>query len=169
MNEEYSFNGQRTDEKVLEVVLSHPYVLYPASLRSVILFTVALAVVLFFPSWYLLAIVFFLIGIFFLTRAIYCYRESLFIITDQRLFIINQTGFFRRKITEIDLYKILDITSQTDSFAKTILKFGDLLVRTAGAREDGGLIIKNIPDPYSVEQRIANLDGIHAHKKREMT
>lgn len=164
MKEELTFNGQRPGEKVLEAILGHPYILYLPALKAMMLLVLAVAMFLFFPVLNIVGIVLVVFAVIYLIRAIYCFKESLFIITDQRLFIVNQVGFFRRKVTEIDLYKILDITSETGGFAKTILKYGDLVIRTAGAQEGGGLVIKNIPDPYSVEQRIAGLDGIHGHK-----
>lgn len=163
MEQEHTFNGQRAGEKVLEVVRGHPYVLYPPALRTAFVSALALGIVLYLPpAWSPLAVLILILGLIYLFRAIYCYKESVLIITDGRLFIVNQRGFFLRKITEIDLYKILDMTSETKGFAKTMLKYGDLVVRTAGSRDEGGLVIANIPDPYSVEQRIANLEGMKA-------
>ncbi len=160
MKQEHSFNGQRPGEKVLEVIMSHPYVLYPPALRSAVVIALAIGSMMFLPSWNIVAMIIITVAVIYLFRAIYCYKETILIITDERLFIVQQRGFFRRKITEIDLYKILDMTSETKGFARTLLKYGDLVVRTAGSRDEGGLIIPNIPDPYSVEQRIANLEGM---------
>ncbi|PIS08009.1 hypothetical protein COT78_00465 [Candidatus Berkelbacteria bacterium CG10_big_fil_rev_8_21_14_0_10_43_13] len=165
MQTEHTFNGQRSGEKVLEVVASHPYVLYPSALRSAVVVALAIGLIMFFPSWTIFASVVIVVALIYLFRSIYCFKESVLIITDQRLFVVAQKGFFRRKITEIDLYKILDMTSETQGFAKTLLKYGDLLVRTAGAREDSALTITNIPDPYSVEQRIANLEGMKLNSR----
>lgn len=160
MKTEHTFNGQRPGEKVLEVVRSHPYVLYPPALRSAVVIALAIGLILFLPSWYIVAVIIIIVALVYLFRGLYCFLETILIITDQRLFIVQQRSFFRRKITEIDLYKILDMTSETKGFARTLLKYGDLIVRTAGSRDDGGLVIANIPDPYSVEQRIANLEGM---------
>lgn len=167
MKKDLEFNGQRPGEVVLEVVKSHPYILYLPALKTILLLSIVVAIFLFVPALYMIAIIILIVAVIYLGRAIYCYNESIFIVTEERLFIVDQKGFFVRQITEIDLYKILDITSETKGFAKTILKFGDLLIRTAGAREDGGLKVKNVPDPYSVEQRIANLDGIHSHRRKK--
>jgi len=160
METEHTFNGQRPGEKVLEVIAKHPYIIYPPALRAAVIIALAIGLIMFFPNWVIFASILIVVAIIYLFQAIYCFKESVFIITDQRLFTVDQKGFFRRKITEIDLYKILDMTSETQGFARTLLKYGDLLVRTAGAREDSGLKIENIPDPYSVEQRIANLEGM---------
>ncbi|HLC44034.1 MAG TPA: PH domain-containing protein [Patescibacteria group bacterium] len=160
MKTEQTFNGQRPEEKVLEVVMKHPYILYPPALRVAVVVALAIGLMMYLPSWNMVAIIIIVVALIYLFRAIYCFKETILIITDQRLFIVQQKSFFRRKITEIDLYKILDMTSETKGFARTLLKYGDLIVRTAGSRDDGGLVIDNIPDPYSVEQRIANLEGM---------
>jgi uncharacterized membrane protein YdbT with pleckstrin-like domain len=160
MEKEFTFNGQRENEKVLEVVNSHPYVLYSPALKVVVLLSLALAIFLFFPDWFYVSLAIFLFCAVYLFRAIYSFRETMLIITDQRLFAVDQKGFFGRRITEVDLYKVLDITTEMEGFAKAILKYGNLIVRTAGARESGDMVIKNIPEPYSVEQRIANLPGM---------
>ena len=160
MEKEFSFNGQRPGEKVLEIINSHPYILYLPALKVVVLLSIALAAVLFFPAWYLASLIIFIFSAIYLFKSIYSFKETMLIITDQRLFAVEQKGFFGRKITEADLYKILDITSETEGFTKAMLKFGNLIVRTAGAREGGDLVIRNIPEPYSVEQRLANLPGM---------
>jgi len=160
MDREYSFSGQREGEKVLEVIPSHPYVLYSPALKTALLLAAAFGVILYFPVLYIISIILLLFSGIYLFRAIYGFRETLLIVTDQRLFYVDQKGFFNRKISEVELNKILGITSETSGMAKVMLKYGDLIVRTAGAREDSNMVIKDIADPYSVEQRIANLGGI---------
>lgn len=156
MEVEYTFNGQREGEEVKAVINNHSYVLYPPGFKAVILLVLAAAVVIFWPSWYLVSVVIFLFTAVYLFRAIYAFKESIFIITDQRVFYVDQRGFFNRKIFEADLDKILDISSDTGGLARSMLKYGDIIIRTSGAREGGDIVIKNIPDPYNVQKIVTN-------------
>jgi hypothetical protein len=40
-----------------------------------------------------------------------------------------------------------------------MLKYGDLIIRTAGAREGGDIVVENISNPYLVQQKIAAVIG----------
>jgi len=157
MQEDYSFEGQRPGEEVREVVHSHPYVIYAPGLHSVLGLSVAAGVFLFFPVVWYVALALVLISILYFMNAFYSYKETTSIITSERIFSVQQSGFFKRQIAETDLNKIVDVTSETHGFAKTMLKYGDLIVRTAGAREGGDIILKDIPHPYNVQQKIANI------------
>lgn len=151
---EYSFHGQRPGEKVIKALYKHPYVLYPPGFRTVFLLTIGIAVVLFWPKLYLVAIAIFVFcGVYFF-RAIYLYKETIFLITNQRIFSIIQRGFFDQKIIDVELKNILDIQSETNGFAGSMLKYGNLTLRTAGANEGGDIIFENIPRPYNVQQII---------------
>jgi uncharacterized membrane protein YdbT with pleckstrin-like domain len=156
MNEdfEYTFHGQRKGERVLHSINSHPYVIYPPGFWSVLVLVLAIAVVLFWPRlYYISAVMIVAIGIY-LFRAIYSFKESMLIITDQRIFAIQQKGFFNRKIIDVDLVNILDLQSNTAGFFRTVLKYGNLVIRTAGATEGGDIVITDIPSPYTVQQLI---------------
>jgi hypothetical protein len=158
MNEEYQFHGQKEGEKVVEVVHNHPYILYPVGFRTVLLFCLALLIILFFPAFWYVAVPIVLFGFTIFFNAFYCYKESIFIVTNLRVFLIEQRGFFSRKISEVDLSKIIDMASETKGMTKTMLKYGDLVIRTAGANEGGDIVLKNISNPYEVQQRIAALE-----------
>ncbi|MEI8143496.1 MAG: PH domain-containing protein [Candidatus Berkelbacteria bacterium] len=160
MKKDFVFNGQRDGEEVIDVVNNHPYVLYLPGIKTVLLFSGATAIWIFSPmySWvnFLmpLAVVMALIGIWLFSAAFYSFKESILVITNQRLFSINQKGFFSRKITELDHRNIQDISSESEGLAKMMLHFGDLIIRTAGAGTGTELVIKNIADPYDIQQLI---------------
>ena len=159
--DEFTFQGQRPEEKIVDVINSHPYVIYPAGFRLVLILVIVAAVFILFPHvviWaYVGAIVIGLCGILYFWSKYYGFKESVLIITDERVFYIYQKGFFKRKIYETDLANILDVSSETKGFFKTVLKYGDLIVRTAGAKEEGDIIIEDIPDPYYAQQCIASV------------
>jgi len=154
---DYTFNGQRPGEKVVEIANSHPYVIYPAGIKTMFILLLAVAVVVFWPKFYIIPLVLFCLALFYFLNAIFSYKESILIITDQRIIAIDQKGFFSRKIAESDLYKILDISSEAGGMVRTMLKFGDIKISVSGAREGGDIIIKNISNPYYYQQQITRL------------
>jgi hypothetical protein len=159
MNEEYTFSGQKEGEKVLEVLPSHPYTLYSPGFRVILVLSVATAIFLFFPKFWLIAVVLTLMILLYFFNAFYSYKETLLILTNMRVFSINQSGFFKRRITEAELGNIIDMSSNMQGMTKTMLKYGDLIIRTAGAREGGDIVVENISNPYLVQQKIAAVIG----------
>lgn len=157
MEKEYTFNGQRSGEKVIDLAFSHPYLLYPPGLRSLLILILGIAVVIFFPKFYIVSAVLFLFAAVYFVNAYYGFKESILIITDQRVLYVMQKGFFSRTISEANLPNILNISSETSGLAKTMLKYGDLIIRTAGATEGGDIIVKSISNPYYYQQEITHL------------
>jgi hypothetical protein len=154
---DYTFNGQRPGEVVHLVLHRHPYTIYRPGFWSVILLTIVLTIILFWPGLYYLAIAIFLGTALFFYNAFYSFKESELIVTDQRLFSVTQSGFFKRLIVETELRDIIDVRSSTKGFFKTVLHYGDLMIRNAGANEEGDIIIEDVPDPYFAQQTIAKL------------
>ncbi len=94
------------------------------------------------------------IGIFYFTYFVNYYLDLL-VITNDRLLHVDQEGIFARTISEVDLYKIQDITSTVDGFLQSMFNYGNLLIQTAGAVEK--FSITNIPRPESLRQKILDL------------
>jgi len=157
---EFSFNGQRENEKVVEVVKNHSFVLFWPGLQAVFACAIGAGIMIFFSGSQIsgvLLLIFIVIGIGIIGRAYYNYAQSVLIATNQRLLYVHQDGFWKRTITETDLNKIQDVSSETKGFLKSMLKFGNLIIRTAGATAGTEIIVNDIPNPYEVQQRIAKM------------
>lgn len=157
MDEEYTFSGQKPGEKVAEVIPSHPYTLYSPGFKTILVLAGAIGLFLFLPKIWLVSLVLVLLILLYFFNAFYSYKETLLIITNMRVFSIDQKGFFKRRITEAELGNIVDMSSNMQGMTKTMLKYGDLIIRTAGAREGGDIVVENISNPYSVQQKIASV------------
>lgn len=157
--ESYTFNGQRKGERVYEVVKNHPYVLMQPGLRAVFITIAGLAIFLFWTNQVSGVILFIAIaiafGVFF--RKFYNYSQSVFVISNLRVINVEQEGFLKRTITETDLDKIQDISSSTKGLARMMLKYGDLMIRTAGASQGTEIVVKDIANPYNVQQKVTLL------------
>jgi len=154
---EFTFDGQRADESVEEVVKNHPFVLFLPGLKCIFILLIPVAVLLFMGASTTFAFVTFIsllatFGIF--GKAYYEYSASVLIITNIRIIYLDQNGLFKRKIVETNLEKIQDVSSDTSGVMRATFNFGDLIVRTAGSGKGSEIIIKNISSPYQVQQAI---------------
>jgi hypothetical protein len=83
------------------------------------------------------------------------YYFDIWIVTDRRIVNIEQKALFSRCISELELEKVQDITTNVHGMIPTFLNYGDLQVQTAAEQEK--FLFHNIPDPYSVKDLIMNL------------
>jgi hypothetical protein len=83
------------------------------------------------------------------------YYLDVYIITDERIVDIKQTGFFRREISELHLREVQDVSARVKGFFPTFFHYGDIFIQTAGEREN--FIFYSVPHPYRVSKKIADL------------
>ena len=164
-----SFIQQKSYEKIVYKLRMHPIVTAPALLSFIVLIFVPTILYWFvnhnFPALFenelLFVCVVLFVGIYYLAIGLFYYTYfvnyylDLLVITNDRLLHIEQEGIFARTISEVDLYKIQDITSTIDGFIPSLFDFGDLLIQTAGAVEK--FMITDVPDPEHLRQHILDL------------
>jgi len=83
------------------------------------------------------------------------YYFDAWIITNHRIVDIEQLGLFKRNVSELELSKIQDVTTEIHGILPTVLKYGYLYIQTAGKKER--FIFKEIPDPMRVRRLIVHL------------
>lgn len=157
MSKEFTFNGQRPDETVEEIIKNHPLVLFWPGIKTIITLLIPAAALIFWGASLPFTITTLIcvplaLGVF--SRAFYIYSTSVLLITSERVLYLDQKNFFIRKIVETNLDKIQDVSSDTSGMLKTAFNYGDLIIRTAGASKGTEIIIKNIPNPYQAQQEI---------------
>ena len=155
----YSFHGQRKGESVKLVVRNHPVILLWPGIKMIFAITIGTAIILFWDNWNAIPIgmICYLISLLFVVRRIYNFTQSTFVVTTHRIINVEQNGYLHRKITETELHQIQDITSQTDGLSRIIFKYGNLVIRTAGVSSGSEIIVKDIPNPYDVQQKITTI------------
>ena len=167
----YHFSGQKPEERVLLVLHRH---WFDIASQFFLLFIMLFALVgsfFFFPMLYpniahgqFTNLFLFLENLFFMFVWITFflvwvdYYFDVWIVTDQRIVNIEQNGLFAREVSELELEKIQDITTDVKGLIPTFLNFGDLQVQTAGKEEK--FLFHNIPDPYEVKNIIMNLQKV---------
>jgi uncharacterized membrane protein YdbT with pleckstrin-like domain len=80
------------------------------------------------------------------------YLLDVLIITDKRIFEIDQLGLFRRESSTFRIDRIQDVTVDVKGIIATFLDFGDINIHTAG--EGKNFTEKMVKDPYGVKKQI---------------
>jgi len=88
----------------------------------------------------------FIITIF--LAAVFDFYYDITIVTDRRLVFINQEMMFYRKISELALEDVEDVTSTIDGLLSTVFEYGQVEVQTAGTQDN--FIIENLHFPREV-------------------
>jgi hypothetical protein len=83
------------------------------------------------------------------------YHLDTWVVTTHRIFIVEQTSMFYREISSLTLDKIQDLTIDINGFIPTMLKFGDILVETAG--ETKNFEFKNAKNPEAIKIAINSI------------
>lgn len=80
------------------------------------------------------------------------YYLDLWVITNKRLFDIEQKGVFTREISALRLENMQDITIEVKGVIATLLKYGDVHIHTAGESHD--ITIYDAARPLDVKNAI---------------
>lgn len=86
------------------------------------------------------------------------YYLDMWIVTEKRIIDVDQRGLFSRKVSEIPMASVQDVTVDVHGIIQTILKFGTIRIQTAGERE---FTIDEIPHLGPVKDAILN----YAHQQ----
>ncbi|MBI5742359.1 MAG: PH domain-containing protein [Candidatus Niyogibacteria bacterium] len=76
---------------------------------------------------------------------------DMWVITTKRVLDIEQAGLFSRSISEFMLNNVQDVSVSISGFFPTILKYGDIIVQTAG---ENSFSINNVPRPERIKDVI---------------
>lgn len=68
------------------------------------------------------------------------YYLDLWYVTDRRVIVVNQKGFFNREVISLRFDNIQNVEIDVGGVIATLLKFGDIHVQTAGTNEKMGLM-----------------------------
>ncbi len=166
-----SFEGQESGEKVIMLLRRHPIVIVMKLLGLVIAYVLPLIVsfVFFdyivqygFATLYLFLISLWTLFIWiFSFYSITMYALDVWIVTDKRIIDSTQHGFFNRKVSELHLPRIQDISVNVSGFLQTVFKYGDLHVQTAGTEERFNFL--QVPDPNFVKDSIMKMTFANHH------
>ncbi|EKD56955.1 MAG: hypothetical protein ACD_58C00038G0007 [uncultured bacterium] len=158
--EEYSFSGQKNDEKVVLIMNQHPWVMIKPALKIlaiILVATIVIKITLGYSSVmgpvYIIGAVALLLIILIGGKNYFVWQNSIMVLTDTRLILVDQNGWFNRMVTETNLENILTINHAINGPIRTLLNFGDLNIRASGVVEDE-IIFYDVYNPYEIQQAI---------------
>jgi len=176
----YHFSGQKEGEQIILVVRRHWFNIFEN------MFTIFVMIFLLVGSYLFLPLLFpaftetpfnglflFLENLFALITWIFFfllwidYYFDVWIITNKRVVNVEQKGLFNREVSELELERIQDITTDVKGVIPTFLNYGDVYVQTAGKTER--FDFADVPDPYGIKDIIMNLQKAkHLEENNEL-
>ncbi len=88
-------------------------------------------------------------GLLFLILATRIYRGNQLIVSDKNVTQVLQIGLFNRKISELSMANIEDVTAQQQGIFPTLLNYGELRIETAGEQNNFTFIYCPNPNAYA--------------------
>lgn len=80
------------------------------------------------------------------------YYLDIWIVTNERIIVIEQKGLFSRTIAELKLYRVQDIKAEVSGIIPTLFDFGNITIQTAA--EEVHFAFKQVPRPYKISRKI---------------
>ena len=164
-NELKSYPGQTEGEITQAIVYKHFMAVAPIFTAMFIVTLVAIAGVVLYNQYAsssqnnaftgLASIAGFLV---FATIVLLCiatfwiWRRNKIVITNQHIVDIDQIGLFNRKVATLRLEEIQDISASVKGPMQIVLKYGTIIIQTAGEREN--FVFDFVPNPYELEHYI---------------
>lgn len=95
-----------------------------------------------------------MIWLFFINTFVDYYLDA-WAITSDRVVNVEQHGLFNRTISELDLTRVQDVTSEVKGVLPSIFNYGDILIQTAGEAER--FDFEQVHRPHDIRKHILEL------------
>lgn len=83
------------------------------------------------------------------------YYLNMYIVTDERIVDVDQKGLFSHHVSELNIEKIEDVTSEINGILGHIFDYGTVYIQTAGTK--GRFDFENVPNPGQITKTILHL------------
>ncbi|MBI2023273.1 PH domain-containing protein [Candidatus Giovannonibacteria bacterium] len=103
------------------------------------------------PFFWFFTVIYSMLIVLFTFLAWLDYYLDVWIITNERIVDIEQSGLFKREISEFMINKVQDVTIEIPNMTATVLKYGNITIQTAGERS---FSIKQVPGVYKAKEVI---------------
>ena len=161
--EEYTFQGQRSGERVIVLVNQHTWVLLPVAITWLVLLAIIGGALWYAGASKISSVIVgaaVLFGIFYSIYQWYVWNNSNYIVTNQRVIKIDQIHLFSRLISEAEIDRIQEISTDISGPIHTMLNFGTVKIQTASTT--GMMDLEEVPDPYNMQQEIVRIQRENA-------
>ncbi len=163
--EDYFTQTLKKDETVIAIIRKHWITIFWPSLGSLVVLGLLIGFYdLFFGAlWSFIVWLILLAGviIFAIYHWVIHFFDS-FIITNMRIIDIDQTGLFKRTVSETMLENVEDVTYTIAGILATSLDYGAVSVQTAAAQNK--IEINNVQHPRKVQEMIIEAQRDYSEK-----
>jgi hypothetical protein len=167
--DELTFEGQKEGEKLLVFIRQHWYLLLApvliaigASLLPIILIIALAPLIVTYPGSSALFMVCWSIYLmciwFMISYKIVFHILNIWIVTDTRILDIWQITFFNRKISELHLESIQDISVNTNGIIQSYFNFGNIDIQTAASAQH--FTFEEVPHPLEIKDKIMDAANV---------
>lgn len=151
----YQFHGQLPDEDVVLFTRQHPFVLFHAALWTALVAAVPVLVWVVASTGPIVALSVPIgagIALCIALLAWYRWRNTVFMLTTQRVIFLEQRGLFTREMAECPLDSVQQVSHRVKGILATVAGFGTLSVATSGSVQ--AMDVGGLPDPYEIQEEI---------------
>ncbi len=168
-----NFSGKKENEKIIVFTRRHWFILMNTILGGFFASILPLFLIILTAKYliqYNLSAIFTLFWViyvmmiwFYVSYKITMHSLDTWIVTNERIIDIVQIGLFRRKVSELHLTSIEDISVHTNGFIESYLNFGNVEIQTAGAAQR--FLFDQVPNPINIKDSIMNEASVFINKK----
>ncbi len=83
------------------------------------------------------------------------YYLNMYIVTNERIVDVDQKGLFSHHVSELNIEKIEDVTSEVNGILGHLFDYGTVYIQTAGTKER--FDFDNVPNPAHITKTILEL------------
>lgn len=160
---------QKSYEKIIHTLRRHWVTFVPTTLLFLVLLSVPVVLYFMFKTLFpgffdgpvaaplarLFASAYYLGLIMFFYTQFTIFYLDMWIVTNDRIVDIEQLGLFYRTVSELDLFRIQDVTTTVHGFFASLFHYGDVDIKTASVNIS--IIFKNVPHPDALRQELLDL------------
>lgn len=160
---------QKSYEKIEYVLRRHPITFVPQLILFVV--TLSMPIILYlmiksiFPDIFANQVIYassvIACSVYYLSILLFIFTHfidfylDVWIITNDRIIDIEQFGLFSRTISEMDLFRIQDVTTEVKGFFSTIFHYGNVSVATASSTTS--IVFRDVPNPNKIREELLRL------------
>ena len=151
-------------ERVIAEIRRHPIGLFGVYGITAIVLGVFIAIAILTPYYasfltsqqklgvILAALLASIITLLFTYISVYIYKANRWVVTNDSVTQISQTGLFNQATSQLSLANLEDVTVDQDGILETLLNYGNLVVESAGERSK--FVFTFCPNPHENARRI---------------
>ncbi|MBI4122523.1 MAG: PH domain-containing protein [Parcubacteria group bacterium] len=99
----------------------------------------------------MLLLALFFIGFLWLVRTYRVWRYTMLVLTNERLVIVSQLGFFDRSVSRIDIDKVNDVSYRKRGIFQTLFNYGSVTIQQSGLEK---IALSRLHHPSLIQQAV---------------